>query len=202
VATADLAGVGKVMVRGGCELSAPSPIGRCYLVRQGLRRSFYAVFECFSKKVRAAARGLRVGGALYPSRVGSVTGVLRDANSTTGLYSMCHAHCLFSGLTLGRDRDRDRQRLQRLSTRTVTSVYVFSIFGNISFVPALRKTDLMGYSAFLISIISSETRTERSCGLPQSYVVYSVKVVNGDTSWVCEKRYSDFLILDEVKNLT
>ena len=26
-----------------------------------------------------------------------------------------------------------------------------------------------------------------------------MKVVNGDTSWVCEKRYSDFLILDEVR---
>ena len=25
-----------------------------------------------------------------------------------------------------------------------------------------------------------------------------MKVVNGDTSWVCEKRYSDFLMLDEV----
>ena len=56
----------------------------------------------------------------------------------------------------------------------------------------------MGYSAFLISITASETRTERSCGYPQSYVVYSMKVVNGDTSWVCEKRYSDFLMLDEV----
>jgi hypothetical protein len=56
----------------------------------------------------------------------------------------------------------------------------------------------MGYSAFLIEIAASETRTERSCGYPQSYVVYSMKVVNGDTSWVCEKRYSDFLVLDEV----
>jgi hypothetical protein len=84
-------------------------------------------------------------------------------------------------------------------TRTREKRFGVSILGNLSDTTALRTFHLMGYSAFLISIISSETRTERSCGLPQSYVVYAVKVVNGDTSWVCEKRYSDFLILDEVK---
>ncbi len=78
--------------------------------------------------------------------------------------------------------------------------YLSFYFGkSLSDTLCIAKIWPMGYSAFLISIISSETRTERSCGLPQSYVVYAVKVVNGDTSWVCEKRYSDFLILDEVE---
>lgn len=42
-------------------------------------------------------------------------------------------------------------------------------------------------------------KQERSCGLAQaSYTVYLVRVVNGSQSWVAEKRYSDFEVLDQV----
>mmetsp|Transcript_50532 Transcript_50532/g.157787 ORF Transcript_50532/g.157787 Transcript_50532/m.157787 type:complete len:105 (-) Transcript_50532:419-733(-) len=56
----------------------------------------------------------------------------------------------------------------------------------------------MGFSAFLISIIDTDVRSDRSCGLTQKYVVYVMRICNGDKQWVCEKRYTDFMILDEV----
>jgi hypothetical protein len=56
----------------------------------------------------------------------------------------------------------------------------------------------MGFSAFVITITSTDFRTDRSCGVAQSFVIYTLEVVNGAQSWICEKRYSDFLALDEV----
>eukprot|EP00293_Proteomonas_sulcata_P001967 CAMPEP_0184328308 /NCGR_PEP_ID=MMETSP1049-20130417/143553_1 /TAXON_ID=77928 /ORGANISM="Proteomonas sulcata, Strain CCMP704" /LENGTH=141 /DNA_ID=CAMNT_0026650611 /DNA_START=589 /DNA_END=1014 /DNA_ORIENTATION=+ len=56
----------------------------------------------------------------------------------------------------------------------------------------------MGFSSFFIKITGTDVRAERHCGLASKYVVYIVKIANGDKQWVCEKRYSDFMILDEV----
>lgn len=57
----------------------------------------------------------------------------------------------------------------------------------------------MGYSAFIVNITGTDTRKERSCGLGQSaFTVYEVKVLNGSQSWVLEKRFSDFEVLDQV----
>ncbi|EKX40386.1 hypothetical protein GUITHDRAFT_113626 [Guillardia theta CCMP2712] len=57
----------------------------------------------------------------------------------------------------------------------------------------------MGFSAFLVNFIDTEVRSDRGCGgLNAKYVVYVLKIVNGDRQWLCEKRYSDFVLLDDV----
>lgn len=57
----------------------------------------------------------------------------------------------------------------------------------------------MGFSAFLISITDADVRADsRSCGLNNKHVVYMLRVMNGDKQWICEKRYSDFMMLDDV----
>jgi len=38
----------------------------------------------------------------------------------------------------------------------------------------------------------------RACGLNNKHVVYMLRVMNGDKQWICEKRYSDFQMLDDV----
>ena len=58
----------------------------------------------------------------------------------------------------------------------------------------------MGFSAFLVTIPNAEVRSDsiRSCGVAQKHVMFQMKVVNGDRSWICEKRFTDFAILDQV----
>mmetsp|Transcript_43049 Transcript_43049/g.88075 ORF Transcript_43049/g.88075 Transcript_43049/m.88075 type:complete len:145 (+) Transcript_43049:372-806(+) len=57
----------------------------------------------------------------------------------------------------------------------------------------------MGYSAFIVSITGAETRSgDGQCGIGSKYVVYILKVVNGDRQWMCEKRYTDFVAIDNV----
>mmetsp|Transcript_41778 Transcript_41778/g.83740 ORF Transcript_41778/g.83740 Transcript_41778/m.83740 type:complete len:143 (-) Transcript_41778:276-704(-) len=57
----------------------------------------------------------------------------------------------------------------------------------------------MGFSAFIVSITGTDVRSgDRQCGVGSKHVVYVMKVINGDRSWLCEKRYSDFIAIDNV----